>query len=136
MPTGVLQGSHLGPLIFILFINDLCTRIRSGKLLYADDLKIFRCIASLIDCAVLQEDINRLAEWCTLNGMEVNTKKSKIISFGRLLAQTHYEYTVQDKTLDRVESIRDLGVLFDKKINFLRSYFGNNRKGIRNDRLH
>ena len=118
MPTGVPQGSHLGPLIFVLFINDLCTRIRSGKLLYADDLKIFRCIASLIDCAVLQEYINKLAEWCTLNGIEVNTKKSKIISFGRLLAQTHYEYTVQDKTLDRVESIRDLGVLFDKKLTF------------------
>lgn len=55
-PSGVPQGSHLGPLIFILFVNDLSHRLNSHHLMYADDLKIYRIISSLVDCAALQQD--------------------------------------------------------------------------------
>ena len=71
----VPQGSHLGPLLFVLFINDLCKLLKSPKSMYADDPKVFRVINATLDCCVLQTDVNLVLEWCTINGMEVNSCK-------------------------------------------------------------
>lgn len=117
-PSGVPQGSHLGPLIFILFINDLSHRLISNHLLYADDLKIYRIISSLVDCAVLQQDIDSLAEWCVSNGMEMNALKCKVITFSKSRTSMSYAYKVNGTNLDRVTSIKDLGVLFDSQLSF------------------
>lgn len=116
--SGVPQGSHLGPLIFILFVNDICQRLQSQKLLYADDLKVFREINSVIDCVALQQDIEAIREWCDLNGMKVNPAKCKCISFTRSAVPTVYAYSFSSIDLDRVSSIRDLGLLIDRKLNF------------------
>lgn len=118
IPSGVPQGSHLGPLIFVLFINDLCLRLRSGKLFYADDLKIFRSISSLLDCVALQHDIDILSEWCNNNGMHVNVKKCKVISFSRVQSPISFDYALNGSPLEQVEWIKDLGVIFDKKLTF------------------
>ena len=67
-----LQGNHLGPLIFVLFVNDLCDWIKSHKLLYADDLKIFRSVLTPPDSPVLQTDIDAVHEWWQLNGIQLN----------------------------------------------------------------
>ena len=118
IPSGVPQGSHLGPLIFILFVNDICDRLQSQKLMYADDLKIFRTITSVIDCVALQQDIEIIREWCCLNGMTVNPSKCKSISFTRSAAPICYGYTFDCHEMHRVCSIRDLGLLIDRKLNF------------------
>lgn len=78
--SGVLQGSVLGPLIFVLFINDVSHRLKSCKLIYADDLKIYRAITSAIDCYVLQSDDNEPLLWCSENGMLLNNSKCKCIN--------------------------------------------------------
>ncbi|KAL9706530.1 hypothetical protein quinque_010048 [Culex quinquefasciatus] len=118
IPSGVPQGSHLGPLIFVLFINDLCSRLQSCKLLYADDLKIFRRIGDSDDVRALQNDINTLLRWCTQNGMEVNEKKCKLISFYRIRRPILAEYNMDQSALERVQSIVDLGVTIDCKMEF------------------
>lgn len=118
IPSGVPQGSILGPLIFVLFINDLSLRISSGKLFFADDLKIFRVIASALDCLALQNDVDELLGWCNENGMRVNIKKCKAITFSRGLNPTVYQYQIDATQLERVESIRDLGVIIDCKLRF------------------
>ena len=115
--SGVPQGSHLGPLIFILFIN-LCALLQSSKLLYADDLKIYRSICNSNDVRVLQGDINVLLKWCTRNGMEVNENKCKVISFRRIRSPVLAEYKMGQSALERVQTISDLGVTIDCKMEF------------------
>lgn len=116
--SGVPQGSVLGPLIFILFINDLAVRLKSGKLMYADDLKIYREISSTLDCCALQSDVNELISWCTENGMELNIDKCKTITFTRRQTYVTHDYAIGNNIIERVFSIRDLGVIIDSKLKF------------------
>ncbi|PNF28673.1 hypothetical protein B7P43_G08234 [Cryptotermes secundus] len=70
---GVPQGSVLGPLLFNVFINDLCNSIRhSHFLFFADDLKIFHIIDTSQDCLLLQNDIHHVSDWCSANSMSIN----------------------------------------------------------------
>ena len=61
--SGIPQGSVLGPLLFVVYINDLLDNINSTGLLFADDTKIFRKITSEDDAKLLQQDIALLEEW-------------------------------------------------------------------------
>lgn len=116
--SGVPQGSVLGPLIFILFVNDVCLRLKSRLLLFADDMKIYRVISSHLDCCALQADIDELLLWCSENGMELNYSKCKFISFSRRQSRIEFEYSINSETMERVQAIRDLGVVVDSKLRF------------------
>ena len=118
--SGVPQGSHLGPLFFILFKND-ATKVFNSSLtyfLYADDLKICPAVQTVRDAAVLQRDLNELLTWCQFNQLYLNADKCSVISFNRKLTTIEFEYVIDGKALKRVEIIRDLGVLMDKKLTF------------------
>ena len=116
--SGVPQGSVLGPLIFNIFVNDLCERLSSCKLSFADDLKMYRVILSQNDCIALQEDIDIMLIWCSDNGMRVNSTKCKVISFTRSNNPVYHQYTMESETVHRVTSICDLGVTIDSKLKF------------------
>lgn len=58
--SGVSQGSLLGPLLFLVYINDLSTMFESPCLIYADNLKIWRAIHSLDDKHILQAGLGKL----------------------------------------------------------------------------
>ena len=80
--SGVPQGSILGPLLFVLFINDMFSCVSEGTniALYADDTKIWREILSFSDHHVIQNDINRLYDWSVRNRMTFHPKKCKVLS--------------------------------------------------------
>ncbi|KAL1374797.1 hypothetical protein pipiens_017885, partial [Culex pipiens pipiens] len=72
-----------------------------------------------VDCCSLQMDVNALLHWCESNGMKVHVKKCKVISFSRSRNPLRFDYTMGDGCpLDRVNSIRDLGVTVDRKMKF------------------
>lgn len=57
---GVPQGSVLGPVLFLLFINDISSSVQSNLRLFADDCVLYRKVATLRDCQALQQDLDRL----------------------------------------------------------------------------
>ena len=82
--SGVPQGSPLGPILFILMINDLPLLFKPGQvLMYADDVKLSARIKSISDPLALQSDINMFIDWCSKNGFSLNPSKCSIMSFFR-----------------------------------------------------
>ena len=118
--SGVPQGSHLGPILFLLFINDLPKVIRySQSLLFADDLKIFRSISNLNDCLLLQSDLNAVVVWCFENNLQLNVKKCQTFTLYRTNCFIENNYHINSVSLSRVYSIKDLGLILDRKLNFI-----------------
>lgn len=118
--SGVPQGSHLGPLLFLLYVNDIneCFT-HSSFLLFADDCKLFMSIKSHQDCCVLQSDLNNLFEYCERNKLKLNINKCHVISFTKnKINKITFDYNINNNQLNRVLNIMDLGVTFDVKLQF------------------
>lgn len=121
--SGVPQGSHLGPLLFNVLINDIVQVIDCEVLLFADDMKIYSSISDSNDCLRLQTDINNIFNWCKVNKIDLNISKCKAITFSRKAKPFDYDYHINGELLTRVTEINDLGVLLDSKMNF-KLHFG------------
>jgi Reverse transcriptase (RNA-dependent DNA polymerase) len=118
--SGVPQGSHLGPLLFILFIGDFGNCFQYVKfLLYADDLKIFFQVRDVLDCNLAQLELDKFAQWCTDNKLKLNISKCKFISFSRSKTIHHFVYNLSGCVLDNTDTINDLGVILDNKLTFV-----------------
>lgn len=118
--SGVPQGSHLGPLLFILAINDVDCIIKDSKLsIYADDMKIFRHISTSSDSLPLQMDLNNFSTWCHKNFLELNVLKCQAITFSRKrFPSPSRTYFINDKPVPCVNFLRDLGLICDRELNF------------------
>ena len=82
---GLPQGSNVGPLMFLLYINDLGFSIRKGNYkLFADDTTLYCSDHKIENCIKnLNEDLDAVNKWCLGNNMLMNTKKTKIMIFGK-----------------------------------------------------
>ena len=109
--SGVPQGSVLGPLLFLLFINDLPDKINSQTRLFADDCIVYRPIRSPEDCSILQQDLYTLAEWETKWGMEFHPQKCSVLSISGPRSNTiKYPYSLKGHTLEAQDITKYLGV--------------------------
>jgi hypothetical protein len=125
--SGVPQGSILGPLLFVLFINDMCEATDSATsiALYADDTKIWREINNWQDHEMLQSDINALLQWSIVNKMKFHPQKCKVVPIGysythkemvdyfekNFPVQQIYMYRLGETELEYVKEEKDLGVI-------------------------
>jgi hypothetical protein len=80
--SGVPQGSVLGPLLFLVFINDIDEGLRSSILKFADDTKLFGSAMNKGEHIIVQEDLNALIEWSRICQMPFNTEKCKVLHVG------------------------------------------------------
>jgi hypothetical protein len=118
--SGVPQGSHLGPILFNIFINDLlCEFDGVGFVVFADDLKLYREIENIRDCEVLQRNINSLVSWCSKNRLSLNMDKCQVMRFFKIKTPIFYSYIMNGTQLMSVSQIRDLGVLMDTSLSFV-----------------
>ena len=108
----VPQGSVLGPVLFLIFINDLPDNIRSSVRLFADDCVLYKNIKTPTDCQILQDDLNSLGQWETDWQMKFNVAKCHSMRVTQHLPsnQKHFNYSLHQQTLEQVESAKYLGI--------------------------
>lgn len=120
--SGVPQGSVLGPILFIIFINDLPDIVESACKLFADDTKIYRVIHSQADQLQLQEDLYKRCRWSNEWLLRFNVQKCKVLHIGNS-TNFDFSYKMFDKTekysqLLTAETEKDLGIHFTSTLNF------------------
>ena len=116
--SGVPQGSVLGPLLFLAYINDISTNLSSSCRLFADDCILYREINTPTDAKILQEDLKKLELWEETWGMKFNIEKCMILTI-TLKHNPHIsEYTLHGKKLTSVTNAKYLGINFDSKLTF------------------
>ena len=121
--SGIPQGSVLGPLLFIIYINDLVEVCSQGSrlFLYADDAKIFKHISNDFDKVDLQSDLDSVKQWSDTWLLKLNEKKCKVISYGKEpLDKTEYfiDSGIEQYQLEKLKFINDLGIIFDTDLKF------------------
>lgn len=107
--SGVPQGSVLGPLLFLIYVNDLPSCVSSSISLFADDCVIYREVTNKSDVSSLQCDLDRVSEWCDLWHMQLNTNKCKVIRVSRLQSDVSCYY-LNHTPLQQVTTYKYLGV--------------------------
>jgi len=122
--SGVPQGSILGPLLFVLFINDIVESTSPGTniRLYADDMKIWRRIISRSDQVSLQNDINNLHSWSVINKIKFHPSKCKHISSTLKREPLNTTYFLNDTCIEKSDCEKDLGVFINNKLTFTKHH--------------
>ena len=104
--SGVPQGSVLGPILFLMFINDISDDVRNTLKLFADDFKIYKTIKSHQDALELQNDLDCLMSWSDRWQLSFNVNKCKVLHMGLTNMQHRYKMRYGDDkvALSEVES--------------------------------
>jgi hypothetical protein len=105
--SGVPQGSIVGPLLFLIYINDLPESITSPAVdvsLFADDTKCISVVESPVDACVLQAEARNVEKWAEFWRLKFNAEKCKVLSITRKRHPLVAEYIVNGKTLQHVSS--------------------------------
>ena len=107
--SGVPQGSVLGPLLFLIFINDIDDDVISKLCKFADDTKVGRAVGSEDEVNILRNDLKKLCEWAKDWQMLFNVDKCVVIHFG--MNNKRAEYLMEGNRLKQSDGERDLGVI-------------------------
>jgi ribonucleases P/MRP protein subunit RPP40 len=120
--SGVIQGSVLGPLLFILFINDLIDQIKNNPKVFADDTKSIAKLSENNPNSNFQNDINNVLEWTNVWLMRLNLDKCKVMHLSKKNPKTAYIMRSyennESKKIEITESQRDLGIQVSSNLKY------------------
>lgn len=116
--SGVPQGSVIGPILFLVYINDLPEGLQSQVRLFADDTIIYMTVASDIDAETLQRDLQLLEEWEDKWQMSFHPEKCNVLRVTRSKKIFAYDYILHGQTLKQLDSVKYLGVNIHHKLSW------------------
>ena len=117
--SGVPQGSNLGPLLFLLVINNIGNNNRFAEgLIFADDYKVFYMIKCQEDAINLQKDLNTVVGWCREHNFNLNIDKCAVMTFACKTQTVDFDYKIDEVRIKKTTVQKDLGIYFDPKLNF------------------
>ena len=116
--SGVPQGTVIGPILFLIYINDITCDINSRMRLFADDSIIYREIRSMEDHYKLQDDITKLQTWSERWQMTFKPEKCYVLSITNKRNISKFLYHINDVALESKDSWKYLGVIIDSKLNW------------------
>lgn len=114
--SGVPQGSVLGPLLFLIYINDLPNNVSSRIRLFADDCVLYRNISSNTDRELLQSDLDSINTWCSTWLMSLNESKTKLMSFTQRSARIPTSYALNNVEIELATTYKYLGIHFQSDL--------------------
>jgi ribonucleases P/MRP protein subunit RPP40 len=114
--SGVPQGSVLGPLLFIIYINDIDEATKGADIVkkFADDTKLGKVVETLHHKEELQSTLDSLMEWSDTWGMRFNIEKCKVLHMGA--KNPKFKYTMEGKELCETTEEKDIGILVTDKL--------------------
>jgi len=112
--SGVPQGSVLGPILFLVYINDIDLVVENNIMKFADDTKLYGIVSDQAQAESIQNDLNGLTLWTSRWQMKFNTDKCSVMHIGARNMQ--YMYTINGQVLQQVEAQSDLGVIIRKDL--------------------
>ena len=118
-PSGVPQGSILGPLLFITFMNsisDLPLSLGAKLVLYADDILLYKLINSPYDVLLLQHDVNLILHWIRDQGLIPNHSKTVLLRVTRSKNVPTVNISIDSHPHSRSESVKYLGVILSSNL--------------------
>ena len=120
--SGVPQRSVLGPLLFVLYINDIAEYIHCKLGVFADDTKIYSIINNMCNTMELQCDLDNMQEWCKTWLLKLNLEKCKVMHIGKSLNTTYKMEIIGSPgsciDLCEVNSEKDLGLWVTSSLNY------------------
>lgn len=114
--SGVPQGSVLGPVLFLVYINDLPDHVKSNVKIFADDTKLYTRANDSVTREMLQGDIDSLLEWSARWQLPFNVEKCSVLHIGS--TNCNHVYTLSGAPLSSTGEERDLGVVMDSDLKF------------------
>ena len=119
--SGVPQGTVLGPLLFLIYINDINDDLTPGtKLrLFADDSFLYRQIKSKTDSMILQKDLETLQKWEKKWKMEFHPDKCQVLTITNKRSPIKSDYYIHAKLLKETKHAKYLGVIIDSKLQWV-----------------
>jgi hypothetical protein len=118
---GVPQGSVLGPLLFIIYTNDLPRSIRTAKsILFADDTTVYASSSSLTEVInIINYDLNGLSDWFYANRLSLNIGKTNYVLFSKKSVIEPSNIHIGNTTIERKQHVKFLGIMVDEKLEWL-----------------
>ena len=115
--SGIPQGSVIGPILFLVYINDLPAKLQSKVQLFADDTIVYMAVTNKTDAAILQKDL-KLLEESEKSQMSFNPYKCNVLQVTRCRNRLTYDYILHNRILKEKDAVKYLGVTVHHKLSW------------------